>query len=259
MRNKTNVATSTNELHEDPKQCYPFESKGISDMITIRRFENAIVKHLNMTTPALDKRDRALKSAGLILSNTERKGAIPVTASDAAYVVLVAVSNAKLDDTVDAVRDLGALVCWNEKNPPEGFETLHSALTRASGPAPKPFVRKVVVRPHILEAEINLEVGPPGDTIAYTLKYKTPVPRTDLLPASMFDIQHEFVIKAEFFTTVQNLIEGPGEIVDEGPREGPSEFSEENERLALVRFLEFFGDEQRAKEELVKWRKQQNL
>lgn len=175
-------------------------------MITIRKFEAAIVKYLNLTAPALDKRNRALKTSGLILHVPGRKGAIPVMPADAAYVILVAVSNAKLEEVVEAVKRLGGLVPDEATKIPPGFETLHGALTEIILERSKISVNRVMVEPHSCRAEVDIEINTDDGVEVHKIQYGLSLPDTDLTIARSSHIQHEFVIRGVFFDIVVELL-----------------------------------------------------
>lgn len=207
-----------NNLHINTKWCNSTKKRGSLDLITIRKFERAIVEHLNLTAPTLDKRDRALKSAGLILSDTEKKGAIPVKPADAAYVILVAVSNARLEDVVKSVEELGRLRVKHFKRPPKGFETLHSALTTIIEQKTRIAVDTVVIRPHTLHAEMSVAISDVGDSNIeiYKFEFGPDEPQTNLMIAKETHIQHEFIIRDLFFGIVTNLLENDSQAARKG-------------------------------------------
>lgn len=202
-------ADGLRKLHAFPNQCYGVGKTESQNLITIRKFEQAIVDRLNLTAPTLDKRDRALKNAGLILNNPNRKGAIPVTPSDAAYVILVAVSNARLDDVVDAVKEIGGLMSPRGLDPLPGFETLHSALTTIIAQKPNIVVKHIRIRPNILEvdAEFVIYDKATNEIQHYTVEYRPVTPQADLTVERQSHIQQEFIIRDLFFDIVARLLD----------------------------------------------------
>lgn len=202
-------ANGPGELHAFPNQCYPVAKTERQNLITIRKFEKAIVDRLNLTAPTLDKRDRALKNAGLILNDPNRKGAIPVTPSDAAYVILVAVSNARLDDVVEAVKEIGGLASPRELDLLPGFETLHSALTTIIAQKPNIVVKHIRIRPNILEVDVELVIYDKATNVIqpYEIEYRPVAPQADITVERQSHIQQEFIVRDLFFDIVARLLD----------------------------------------------------
>lgn len=207
-------------------------------MITIRKFEQALAPHLQISGPALDQRNRALRQAGMILKSDgdvapRGKGGISVNASDAAWVLLAAASDAGPKDVVEVVQRMGkaqpSATMKDEKLDDEGepisgypywpeglpddFRTAHGALSCIIGRGTEVGVHEIVVRPHTYSVEMDLSFNLGGEWVNRSVNYgdwgmhfgarKTPT-----------DMRIAFEIQSPFINFVQNLVEfGKGDVV----------------------------------------------